>query len=169
MQAVVHFRVVCASDDRDASIERLDSWSEDHTGMIAMVNELPVITIFFDIVDPDTYVTAALALAGEVRATGLITHLTVDFDLVNTTDIGIRSGRTRQAIRQYIEGIRGPGNFPAPVGEPGGVRVWDWGTVNEWLRTLDNSGDPEYHPPNSVLHTLQYQLQRVQDLDTSNA
>src|SRR5690606_19026783 len=37
-------------------------------------------------------------------------------DLVSVTDIGDRVGVTREAVRNWSAGKRGPGGFPVPVG-----------------------------------------------------
>jgi hypothetical protein len=75
-----------------------------------------------------------------------------DYDLVNTSEIAKRIGRTRQAATQYIEGSRGPGGFPQPMGAVGdGQRIWDWGSVVAWLARSGLPHDPEYHPPRQVL------------------
>src|SRR5208337_3869719 len=36
-------------------------------------------------------------------------------NLVTQADIARKIGRSRQLVHQYIAGIRGPGNFPAPA------------------------------------------------------
>lgn len=126
--------------------ERLAEWVGDRDGMVSSSDGLTIATLFFDGVSACDKLHALLHDAvrdlrvADFEVTGL------DFDLVNTTEIADRIGRTRQTVRQYVDGVRGPGQFPAPLGAPGGVRVWDWGSVNEWLRAFDESGDPEYHP-----------------------
>lgn len=59
--------------------------------------------------------------------------LEVDTDLVDIPEIAERIGRTRQSVQQLVTGARGPGGFPAPMGTPGGIRVWDWESVATWL------------------------------------
>ncbi|MFJ8833254.1 hypothetical protein [Micromonospora aurantiaca] len=63
----------------------------------------------------------------------------VDQDLVGVSDIAKRVGVTREAARLWVEGLRGPRNFPPPVasvggGERGSMRLWQWASVNDWLR-----------------------------------
>lgn len=70
----------------------------------------------------------------------------VDQDLVNVSDIAHRIGFTREAVRNWAEAKRGPGNFPVHVGTPGigdDQKVWRWGDVAEWLRTHYGLGDAE--------------------------
>lgn len=58
----------------------------------------------------------------------------LDEDLVSTSDIATRVERSRESIRLLVEGARGPGGFPAPVGWVGdAIRVWRWADVVEWF------------------------------------
>ncbi|MGA3220011.1 MAG: hypothetical protein ABSE77_13190 [Acidimicrobiales bacterium] len=59
--------------------------------------------------------------------------LRVDQDLVSVSDIARRVGRTRESVRLLVDGKRGPGRFPPPIGVVGdGTRVWPWSVVLEW-------------------------------------
>ena len=50
------------------------------------------------------------------------------------SDIARRVGRTRESVRLLVDGKRGPGGFPAPLGVVGeGIRVWPWSVVLEWF------------------------------------
>ena len=76
--------------------------------------------------------------------------LDVDQDLVGVSDIAKRVGVSREAVRLWVEGKRGPGHFPSPVGSAGGgvrgsMRLWQWASVNDWLRYYklhDDEGMP---------------------------
>lgn len=58
----------------------------------------------------------------------------LDQDLVAIPDIAERTGRSRESIRLLVEGKRGPGRFPSPVGTVGGgIRVWPWASVLDWF------------------------------------
>jgi hypothetical protein len=61
----------------------------------------------------------------------------VDEDLVGTSDIAARTGMTREAIRLWVLGKRGPGGFPMTRGTAGSgrnsVRLWAWRDVVPWL------------------------------------
>lgn len=60
--------------------------------------------------------------------------LRLDRDLVAIPDIADRTGRTPESVRLLVNGKRGPGGFPAPVGAlGGGTRVWEWAAVVEWF------------------------------------
>ncbi len=55
-------------------------------------------------------------------------------DFVSAADIARRIGKSRQLISQYIQGERGPKNFPPPAcflaeDKP----LWAWCTVSYWL------------------------------------
>lgn len=55
-------------------------------------------------------------------------------DLVTMAEIGRRSERTRENIRQMVIGERGPKNFPRPVsGVLSKSPLWSWAQVAEWL------------------------------------
>jgi len=54
---------------------------------------------------------------------------------VSMLDIAHRTKRSREAVRLWAAGKRGPGEFPAPVWEsPGGERFWHWPDVARWAR-----------------------------------
>jgi predicted DNA-binding transcriptional regulator AlpA len=59
----------------------------------------------------------------------------VEQDLVSIPDVAERSGRSRESVRLLVDGKRGPGTFPPPVGIVGnGIRVWPWSVVLAWFR-----------------------------------
>jgi hypothetical protein len=56
-------------------------------------------------------------------------------DLVSVSDIAHRARRSREAVRLWAAGKRGPGGFPAPAWKsPGGERFWSWAQVALWIR-----------------------------------
>jgi hypothetical protein len=60
--------------------------------------------------------------------------LRVDPDLVTVSNIARRVGRSRESVRLLVDGKRGPGGFPAPLGVVGeGTRVWPWSVALEWF------------------------------------
>lgn len=65
----------------------------------------------------------------------------VDPDLVDTTEIAARLGRTRQSVHQLAVGQRGSG-FPPPVSSPGGKRIWEWADVIRWANMKLGSSLP---------------------------
>lgn len=70
----------------------------------------------------------------------------VEMDFVSISDIASRLGRARESVRAWVVGARGPKDFPSPLTVIGdGVRVWDWSSVNQWLKREGIEGhDEEY-------------------------
>jgi hypothetical protein len=57
-----------------------------------------------------------------------------DCSVVTQSDIARRIGRTRQLIRQYVTGERGPGGFPPPACHVSdNSPLWYWCEVAHWL------------------------------------
>jgi len=56
-------------------------------------------------------------------------------DLVSMSEIAARIGRSRECVRLWVNGKRGPGGFPAPLNNPHDrYRFWRWSDVEGWLR-----------------------------------
>jgi hypothetical protein len=74
-------------------------------------------------------------------------------NMVTLLDIARRTGRTREAVRLWASGERGPGGFPDPeLITTGGEKVWDWEHVTRWLRQHHDEIDPM--PGMVALHVL---------------
>jgi hypothetical protein len=84
-------------------------------------------------VDPGEATDACRRTAGQLELTLGVPVQEIDLDLVDIPEIAERIGRTRQNVQQLATGVRGPGNFPCPLGAPGGIRIWDWAAVAEWF------------------------------------
>jgi predicted DNA-binding transcriptional regulator AlpA len=86
-------------------------------------------------VDAPSAESAAFALADTITETfPEAVVVRVDQDLVSIPDIAERTERSRESIRLLVEGKRGPGGFPSPVGIVGdGIRVWPWASVLDWF------------------------------------
>ncbi|SCL47004.1 hypothetical protein GA0070617_0448 [Micromonospora yangpuensis] len=71
----------------------------------------------------------------------------VDPELVSISDIAHRLGLSREAVRLWVEGRRGPGDFPRPLGAVSGgkSKVWEWSRVHDWVRDNFDIGDNETH------------------------
>jgi len=60
-------------------------------------------------------------------------------DLVSIRDIAHRTRRSREAVRLWAAGKRGPGGFPAPDWQsPSGERFWSWPRVARWVKDSMN-------------------------------
>ncbi len=70
-----------------------------------------------------------------------VVHLEPD-DLVSMSEIGDRTGRTRESIRLLISGERGPGGFPVPATHfRKRQRMWRWQRVSAWF--AEALGEPQ--------------------------
>lgn len=93
----------------------------------------------------------AEAIGSAVRdvesVSGLIVTGAGQEDLVSIPDIAHRAQRSREAVRLWAAGKRGPGGFPAADWQsPGGERFWSWTKVARWIRenlNLAVEGAPE--------------------------
>ena len=55
-------------------------------------------------------------------------------DLVTPAEVARRAGVSREAVRLWVSGSRGPGGFPVPIaGVDKQTRVWRWASVADWL------------------------------------
>lgn len=81
---------------------------------------------------------AADAIASAVRdldKVGITARRLLDQDLLTLADIADRIGRSREAVRRYATGERGPGGFPPPVNPAReGTVFYRWSEVAPWLR-----------------------------------
>lgn len=98
-----------------------------------------------------------------VESVGLRAVRVMDQDLLSLADIADRIGQSRESVRRYATGERGPGGFPPPV-NPGreGVVFYRWSEVAPWLREhLDlDAPDPD---PTLVVANLVLQARRHRD------
>jgi hypothetical protein len=70
----------------------------------------------------------------------------VEPDLVSISDIASRLGKPRESVRAWVIGSRGSGDFPIPLTVLGdNVRVWDWASVNSWLKGKNIDGYDDEH------------------------
>jgi predicted DNA-binding transcriptional regulator AlpA len=79
----------------------------------------------------DAIASAVLA----IESVGLRAVRVMDQDLLSLADIADRIGQSRESIRRYATGERGPDGFPPPVNPGGGgVVFYRWSEVAPWLR-----------------------------------
>jgi len=65
-----------------------------------------------------------------------VLHVDPD-ELVWASEIAGRTGRSRQSIDQLVRGLRGPGNFPAPVSHATRNPLWRWSDVDAWFAAYE--------------------------------
>lgn len=65
-------------------------------------------------------------------------------EFVTASGIAARTGRTRESVRLWIEGRRGPGGFPPPVAwVERRTRLWKWTDVSQWLSAVGQTSSPD--------------------------
>lgn len=109
-------------------------------GMLSRIEDRTLITVYREGVSGTT---VAKQLVLELESALTVSIISVDLDLVDISEIARRASRTRQNVQQLVTGIRGPGAFPIPLGTPGGKRIWDWASVNDWFRGWHRAIDDE--------------------------
>lgn len=98
----------------------------------AAVGGLVTVTAPMDAHDAEAAAFALVEALAQAVPGAVVARL--DQDLVSIPDIAERTDRSRESIRLLVEGRRGPGSFPAPVGTVGdGIRVWPWASVLDWF------------------------------------
>ena len=79
------------------------------------------------------------AIAAIETVPGLVVTGAGQQDLVSVSDIAHRARRSREAVRLWTTGKRGPGGFPKPAWEsPAGEKFWSWSLVAAWIRSALN-------------------------------
>jgi len=69
------------------------------------------------------------------RVPGLVVAGAGQEDLVSAADIAHRARRSKEAVRLWAAGSRGPGDFPRVAWQsPSGERFWSWSEVARWIR-----------------------------------
>ena len=78
---------------------------------------------------------AILAAMTELSRVNLCVRRVDSCGVVSQAEIASRIGRSRQLVSQYVQGSRGPGNFPPPVChiDDDHAPLWNWCEVAQWL------------------------------------
>lgn len=80
-------------------------------------------------------------------------------NMVNLLGIANRAGVSREAVRLWATGKRGPGGFPKPVLiSAGGEQLWDWLEVASWLEKREERDASRERP-----QELQTELDRLNE------
>ncbi len=99
---------------------------------IGITNGIPVMD--FDRKAASLYEAISSAIADAESVDGLRVVRIADLDLVSMSEIAARVGRSRECVRLWVLGKRGPGGFPAPLNDPHDrYRFWRWSDVEGWL------------------------------------
>ena len=107
---------------------------------------------------------ALLSAIAEVETAGFKVARVEPDELVTAAEIAQRTGRSRENIRQFILGTRGPGEFPPPVARlRGRSPLWRWAEVAEWFREKKQIQDPTTLLSRDV-YTIIASLNNVLDL-----
>ncbi len=76
-------------------------------------------------------------------------------NMVTAADIASRTGVSREAVRLWTTGQRGPGGFPKPaLITTGGEKVWDWQQVAHWLAEQKEQAHENLFAVSAALHVL---------------
>jgi hypothetical protein len=71
----------------------------------------------------------------QIESSGLVALRVLDEDLLTLADVADRIGQSRESVRRYATGERGPGGFPPPVNPArGGTVFYRWSEVAPWMR-----------------------------------
>lgn len=84
--------------------------------------------------EADSLAGAIVSAVRDIERAGFFAARVLDGDLMTLADIAERVGRSREALRLYSTGARGPGGFPPAVNPGGEVRFWRWTEVAPWLK-----------------------------------
>jgi len=69
----------------------------------------------------------------QVTAAGFTVERIEPDDLVTQAEIARRLERSRESVRLYVQGLRGPGEFPRPVAAATSTSpLWSWREVSRW-------------------------------------
>ncbi len=110
--------------------------------------------------------TLADAIASAVRGlegVGLTPVRVLDEDLLTLADIADRIKQSRESVRRYATGERGPGGFPPPLDlSREGTVFYRWSEVAPWVRQHLNLDVPDSDPA-LVVANLILQARRIKD------
>lgn len=70
-----------------------------------------------------------------------VERVTPDAELVSMAEIARRVGVSRESVRLYVQGERGPGGFPWPIARLGKQKLWRWLDVAVWFTNHADAED----------------------------
>jgi hypothetical protein len=166
MQTRVTLRVLNVDLDDDETVECV----AEHLGDLAwsVVDGVTSVTLFAETAN---VVSQAIETAHRIEHKLVGSRVAeVDDELVAIPDISARTKVHRETVRSWVNGTRGPGDFPLPKssfggGDRGSMKAWRWADVNEWLGKHYALGDgylyptrKEYAEINAFLARAEYML-----------
>jgi hypothetical protein len=93
-----------------------------------------------------TLAEAVAEAVGEVEAVGLRVLRVADRDWVTLADVAARIGRSRELVRLWALGRRGPGGFPPALNPGMDTTYYSWAEVSPWLRERMGYDLPDDEP-----------------------
>jgi hypothetical protein len=166
MQTRITLRVIDIDLDDDETLDCIAEHLSDFAW--SMVDGATRVTLF---TDPANTVSQAVDSAHRIENKLAFSRVDeVDEELVAIPDISARTKVHRETIRSWVNGTRGPGNFPLHAGSFGGgdrgsMKAWRWADVNKWLDQHYSLGDgysyptrKEYAEINAFLARAEYML-----------
>ncbi|MBE9924414.1 hypothetical protein G8C93_00715 [Cellulosimicrobium cellulans] len=92
--------------------------------------------------------------------------VSADRDIVSQADIAERIGVSRETVRTWARGMRGPGKFPIPIatvggGARGGTDIWYWADVQSWLERHRGFAFSERPPSVKELAAMDAHFKRI--------
>jgi hypothetical protein len=107
--------VLTAGDGIDANVQ-----ADERGGRVIFAREA------------DDAVQAIVSAVRDVEAAGIKVTGAIE-DRVTAAGIADKAGVTTAAVRYWVTGERGPGNFPAPVIPRERASLYSWAEVSAWL------------------------------------
>lgn len=105
------------------------------------------IRVAFSLETEDVVKAMAGILQDLRRSMANLRPLRVEREFVNASEIAQRAGLSRQAVQHWTSGNRRESDqFPSPLFCVGKQKIWDWATVNAWLRRNLNLWDGVDYP-----------------------
>lgn len=129
-----------------ADLEAVEvSFYEHFDGLVALSFGRLLLTVYMD--GHRNGVSAAQCAARAIYEKLNVIVRRIDRDPVDASEIARRIGRSRESVRQIVNGERRKGEeFPVPFGAPNGKKIWEWAVINEWLRVnVPEVADPELY------------------------
>jgi hypothetical protein len=106
----------------------------------------------------------------QIEQAGLAAVRVLDTDLVTLADIGNRIEQSRESVRRYAIGERGPGGFPPPVNPAReGTVFYRWSEVAPWIRDRLGIEIPDVDPTLVVANLVLQARQHKDQVDHMSA